>query len=151
MEDTLRVAIARWLPGVYLLNMGELDPSLEHLEHMIAFYDPEQHASLAFSLAQDPGVSALAWESLALWLLGYPDQAQQRSREALALAHELDHRFTLSFALWTAGALFHQLRCEDQAAQECNEAMLHLSMEEGFPLFVAGGTILAARGRSRMH
>jgi adenylate cyclase len=122
--------------------MGELEPSLEHLKHMIAFYDPEQHASLAFTLAQDPGVSALAWASLALWLLGYPDQALQRGRESLALAHELDHPFTLSFALSTAGVILHQLRREEQAAQECNEAMLQLSMEGGFPFFVVGGTIL---------
>jgi len=142
MEDPLRVAIARWLLGVYLLNMGELELALEHLEHVIAFYDPQQHASLAFTLAQDPGVSALAWASWTLWLLGYPDQALERSREALALAHELDHPFTLGFALSMAGAFFHQFRREDQTARERNEAMLQLSTEKGFPLFVAGGTVL---------
>jgi len=142
MEDPLQVAIARWLLGVYLLNMGELEPALEHLEHVIAFYDPQQHASLAFTLAQDPGVSALAWASWTLWLLGYPDQALERSREALALAHELDHPFTLGFALSMAGAFFHQFRREDQTARERNEAMLQLSTEKGFPLFVAGGTVL---------
>ncbi|MFC2036435.1 tetratricopeptide repeat protein [Chloroflexota bacterium] len=142
MGDPLMVATARWLLGVYLLNMGELEPALGHLEHVIDFYDPEQHASLAYTMAQDPGVSVLAWASWALWLLGYPDQALERSREALALAHELDHTYTLAFALSTAGATFHQFRREGQTARERNEAALQLSTEEGFPLLVAGGTVL---------
>jgi DNA-binding SARP family transcriptional activator/predicted ATPase len=142
MEDPLMVATSRWLLGVYLLNMGELRAALEHLEYVIAFYDPEEHAGLAFTMAQDPGVSALAWASQTLWLLGYPDQALERSREALALAHELDHPYTLGFALCMAGAFFHQMRREDQLARERNEAMLQLSTEEGFPLFLAGGTVL---------
>jgi DNA-binding SARP family transcriptional activator/predicted ATPase len=141
MEDPLRVAIARWLLGVYLLNMGELEPALEHLEHVIAFYDPQQHASLVATLAQDLGVSVLKWASWTLWLLGHPDQALERSREALALAKELDHSYTLGFALFVA-AFFHQLRREDEAVRERNEAMLQLSTEKGFPLFVAGGTVL---------
>jgi predicted ATPase len=141
MEDPLRVAIARWLLGMYLLHMGELEPALEHLDHAIAFYDPQQHASLVATLAQDLGVSTLAWASWTLWLLGYPDQALERSREALALAKELGHPYTLGFALSVA-AFFHQLRREDQTARERNEAMLQLSTEKGFPLFVAGGTVL---------
>ncbi len=142
IEDPLMVATSHWLLGVYLLNMGVFEPALEHLEHMITFYDPQQHASLAFTMAQDPGVSALAWAAQALWILGYPDQALERSQEALALAHELDHPYTLGFALCMAGAVFHQMRREEQMVREWNEAMLQLSTEEGFPLFVAGGTIL---------
>jgi predicted ATPase len=141
MEDPLQVAITRWLLGVYLLHMGELEPAREHLDHAIAFYDPQQHASLVATLAQDLGVSVLAWASWTLWLLGYPDQALERSREALALAKELGHPYTLGFALFVA-AFFHQLRREDEAARERNEVMLQLSTEKGFPLFVAGGTVL---------
>jgi predicted ATPase len=142
MEDRLQVAIVRWLLGVYSLPMGELELAREHLEHAIAFYDPQQHASLVVTLAQDLGVSALAWASWTLWLLGYPDQALEQSREALALAKELDHPYTLGFALCMAGAFFHQLRREDQTARERNEAMLQLSTEKGFPLFQAGGVVL---------
>ncbi|NIP18271.1 MAG: hypothetical protein GWM87_09035, partial [Xanthomonadales bacterium] len=141
MEDPLYVAIARWLLGLYSLNIGELEPAREHLDHAIAFYDPQQHASLVATLAQDLGVSVLAWASWTLWLLGYPDQALERSREAMALAKELGHPYTLGFALFVA-AFFHQLRREDEAARERNEEMLQLSTEKGFPLFVAVGTVL---------
>ena len=35
---------------------------------------------------------------MTLWWLGYPDQALQRSHEALTLAQELAHPFSLAFA-----------------------------------------------------
>ena len=34
--------------------------------------------------------------ALALWVLGYPDQALQRGQEAITLARELSHPFSLS-------------------------------------------------------
>jgi predicted ATPase len=142
MEDPLQIAMARWGLGVDLLYVGELAPAKSHLEQVIAFYDPQQHGSLAFLYGQDPGVSALAWAAWTLWLLGYPDQALERSQEALALAQELDHPFTLSFALNIAGAYFQQLRRDGQTAQERNEAMMQLAAEQGFPLFLAFGTTL---------
>jgi DNA-binding SARP family transcriptional activator/predicted ATPase len=145
MEDTLQVAMARWGLGVNLVYMGALEPARAHLEYVIAFYDPEQHRSLALTFGQDPGVSALAWASWALWFLGYPDRALERSREALALASELDHPFTLGFALNIAGSLFHQLRRENRTAREQNEAMLQLSAEQGFPFFQLLGGILQGR------
>jgi hypothetical protein len=38
----------------------------------------------------------LSYAARALWLLGYPDQAFQRNREAPALARELAHPFGLA-------------------------------------------------------
>ena len=65
----------------------------------IALYDPQQQRSLAFVYGHDPGVTCLSYAALALWFLGYPDQAQQRSHEALTLAQELSHPYSLGFAL----------------------------------------------------
>jgi predicted ATPase len=76
-----------------------------------------------------------------LWLLGYPDQALQRIHDALTLAQELAHPFSLAYALHFA-AMLHAFRREGQATQERAEATLTLSTEQGFPLWIAGGTIL---------
>ena len=78
---------------------------------------------------------------MALWLLGYPDQALQRSHEALTLAQELAHPLSLAYALDCA-AMLHQFRREAQAAQERAEAAMALSTEQGFALYLAWGTIL---------
>jgi predicted ATPase len=78
---------------------------------------------------------------LALWCLGYPDQALRRSREALTLAQELAHPFSLAYAICFAG-VFCQLRRDVQAAQERATAEIALCAEQGFALYLARGTIL---------
>ena len=82
----------------------------------------------------------LSGAALVLWLLGYPDQALKRSQEALTLAQELSHPFSLAFALSIAAQL-HQRRGERQAAQERAEATITLCTEQGFPSWLALGTI----------
>ena len=47
----------------------------------------------------DAGVSTLSYDACCLWALGYPDQASRRSEEALTLARELGHPFSLADAL----------------------------------------------------
>ena len=99
----------------------------------------------------DPGVSGRRLVALALWLLGYPDQALRRNREALTLAQELSQPFSLAFVLSQA-TLLHQLRREEQAAQERAEAVVTLAREQGFSRWeawgiVMGGWALAAQGQ----
>jgi len=77
----------------------------------------------------------------ALWFLGYPDQALQRSYEALTLARELSHPFRVATALGSA-AWIHMLRREGQSTYEQAEAALVLAREHGFAFRVAQSTIL---------
>jgi hypothetical protein len=78
---------------------------------------------------------------MALWCLGYPDQALKKIRAAISLAQELSHSLSLARALEFA-ALIHQYRREGQAAQERAEAALTLCTEQGFPFYLAHVTIL---------
>jgi hypothetical protein len=39
------------------------------------------------------------YAALALWVLGYPDQALARSHEALTIAQERSHPFSVAMAL----------------------------------------------------
>jgi predicted ATPase len=97
-------------------------------------------------------VANYGYTAWTLWLLGYPEQAQQRNHQALTLAHALAHPFSQVVALLYA-AMFHLLRREGPAAQERAEMELALATEYGFPFWVAGGTIvrgwaLAAQGQT---
>ena len=76
-----------------------------------------------------------------LWTLGYPDQAFQRMHEALTLARELAHPWSLVLPLCFAATL-HQWRREVQATQKQAEAAVALSREQGFAFYVAFGTML---------
>jgi predicted ATPase len=107
----------------------------------MALYDRQQHHALAFRYGIDLGVFFLAYAARPLWLLGFPDQARTRIREALTLSRHLVHPFSLAFALHWA-ATTHQLRREAPAAQEQAEASIAFSREQGFALWVPGGTVL---------
>ena len=114
---------AHFALGLTLLPLGEFTPAREHLEQGIAFYDPQQHRSLAFLYGQDPKVTCLSNAALALWNLGYPDQALRKSHEALTLARKLSHPFSLAFALNFATTV-HQHRREERAVQELS--LIHI-------------------------
>jgi predicted ATPase len=77
---------------------------------------------------------------LVLWMLGHPEQGLKRSQEAIALAQELSHPFSLAVAHGVLGG-FHLFRRDAQSAQEHAEACIRLSTEHGFPYLAAMGSI----------
>src|SRR5262245_16306876 len=95
-----------------------------------------------------------------LWLLGYPDQGLTRSHEAVTLAQQSAHHFSLGAALSFA-AVFHQLCREGHTTQAHAEAAISLSKEQRFAQWMAFGSILrgwalahqgqAQEGIERMH
>src|SRR4029453_146860 len=95
-----------------LRPVGQPSQAHAHVKQSIRLYDPHQHHALAFRYGNfDPGACSLAYAAWTLWLLGYPDQALERSNQALTLAQNLEHPYTLARSLyWTS--LLHQLRRE---------------------------------------
>jgi predicted ATPase/class 3 adenylate cyclase len=135
-----------------LVHLGEFSATQAHLQQGLALYDPQQHRAQALPLEIDLGVFFLAYMTRPLWLLGYPDQALQRSHEALTLAQELTRPFSLAYALAFA-AWVHQFRREGQATHARAEALCALAREQGFAFFLATGTMhrgwaLAEQGQS---
>jgi predicted ATPase len=124
--------------GSSLYWLGEFASAQAHLEQALTLYNSQQHRSHAFRYGQDPGVACCTYAARNLWYLGYPDQALQRSSEALALAQESSNPFDLAHALVFAVDL-HKLRREWQVAREQAEAVITLSTEQGFPMWLALG------------
>jgi predicted ATPase len=137
--------------GQTLLHFqGELAAARHQYEQGIACYDPKQHHAQAFLYGQDSGVFCRAQVAWDLWLLGYPEQARQRSQEALMLARELAHPQSLAFALLFAAYLQVFLR-EEQATHELTETLIRLCADQGFLHLLSYGTpaqgwVLAAQG-----
>jgi predicted ATPase len=141
MQSSLCLIWAYNQLGQILSFLGEIALAQDHMIQGIARYDPQKHSPLVSGTTQDPGVSCLCFASRILWLLGYPEQALERIQEALTLAQELSHPFSLVFAFRFAAAL-HQYRRERPAAQEWAERTIALATEQGFPFWSALGTIL---------
>jgi predicted ATPase len=122
--------------GSALFYLGELVPAREHFEKINEIYDQKQHSSHAFVYGQDPGVFALAWSARVLGYLGYLKQAVTKVEQALTLAQNLAHPFSLASA-WHCAAEVHRQRGEARASLECAERELELAREQGFPLWIA--------------
>jgi predicted ATPase len=115
-----------------LFSSGELVAARAHQQQGRLLYDPERHRTYASLFSgHDPGVCCRYRGAPVLWLLGYPEQALASSQEALALARELDHPYSLTHALHWA-AVLHHLRREASLAQERAEAAMTIATEHGF-------------------
>jgi predicted ATPase/class 3 adenylate cyclase len=145
-DDTARLLEAHHTLWTTRLLLGELPLARAHLEQGLALYDPRQHRALAFQHGHDPGVCCRSVAAVALWLLGYPDQALWQQHAAYTLAQEVAHPPSLAFTRMLT-AIAHLLRREAHAAHEQAEALRALATEQGFALFEAMGGIL--RGGTR--
>jgi predicted ATPase len=134
---------ARFALGNTSFWMGKLLSAREHLEMALSHYDPKRYWQLAFRYggALDAGVGCLSHAAVTLWHLGYPEQAINRSNEALALAQAQSHPYSLAFAEMFAGYV-RQTRREARATHETAESVMVLSTDRGFTQFLAGATIL---------
>jgi predicted ATPase len=140
-QDTVLLVAAHRAVGSNLFCMGEPASASTHFAQGMALYDPSQHRSSVFQHGEDSGVLCHIYAAWALWYLGSPDQGLVRSHEALTLAQQSAHPFSLGFVLCWA-ALFHQFRREMRPAQERAAAAISLDMEQGFPYQMAISSLL---------
>ncbi len=122
--------------------LGECLAAKTYSENSVA-YDPQQRRVQTFVYGEDPAMTILPFYSNALLLLGYPDQALRKSREALTLARELAHTNSMASATFFI-AFVHCGRREQQKTREQAEAVIALATEQGLPFWLAWGAI--ARG-----
>jgi len=142
LEDPALLLEAHLPLGASWFCLGQLSQAHAHLEQCMRLYDPQQHHALAFRYGNlDPGVSCLAFAGLTLWLLGYPDQALERSHQVLTLAQHLEHPYTLARGLyWTT--ILHQLRREWQVVCERAETAITVATAQQVALVLALGPIM---------
>jgi predicted ATPase len=140
-EDPALLLEANRMMGQTLYWLGEMAAAREHYEQAIALYDSRQHRSHAFVYGQDPGVACRGLAAWPIWVLGYADQALQNIHEALSLAHELAHPFSIVFALMIS-AVVHQFHRQARLVQTRAEELIALSTEQGFAFWLAVGKIL---------
>jgi tetratricopeptide (TPR) repeat protein len=152
-DDPALAVLAHSALGVTEFYLGTLPVARQHLEEAIARNTPDQHRAPVFRMGQDPGVGCRSFDAMALWVLGYPDQALTRLHDALALAHALSHPYSLAQA-WCWAAHVSQYRRDVPAVHEHAEAAVALATEQGFTQWAIQGTIfrgwaLAMQGRAR--
>ncbi len=132
------------------LFAGEPAAARDHCEAGRRLYDPERHRSHRLLYGgHDPGVCARYIGAQVDWLLGYPEKALVISSEALVLAEQIGHPFSLEMALMY-NAMLHLDRGEPELALQRLEAAEALASEQrlGFMLEprLLRGAALTAQG-----
>jgi len=121
------------------LWVGEPETTRRHCEQGIALYDKEQHRSLAFSYGgHDPGVCCHMHSAVALWVLGFPARALERSRVGLALARDLGHPGSIANAFPFA-TIVEQLVGDTTTLADHVASMLAMANEHGLRQWQAFG------------
>jgi class 3 adenylate cyclase/predicted ATPase len=139
-HDRSRLVVAHRALGSTLFYLGEVALALEHTHRGAALYDTQPHVPVRLS-GQDLGVFCRIYAAMALWLLGYPDQARAGIQSAHTLAQEINHPFCQAVAQ-THVAWVHQYRREVQKTHEVAEATIVLTREQGFAFYLAIAVIL---------
>jgi predicted ATPase len=134
----------------FLLTWQEVRPiSKTRNQLSIKYYHAQQHYSSEFLHGEgDDGVLCLSRAAWVLWYLGYPDQAWRHSHEAVSLAQQTAHPFSRCL-ISSVAAVFHLFRREVRLTQERAEAAISLAKEQGFPYWMAVGSLM--RGWALAH
>jgi len=140
-QDSAMLCAAHRALGTTSFVLGAVATAHIHFRQGIQLYDSQLHRASTFLYGEDAGVICRSLGAWALWCLGYPDQGRARSDEAVILAQQIAHPFSLGFALCFA-AMFHQFRREVRATQERAEIAISLATEQGFPQWRALSVIL---------
>ena len=120
-----------------------------HAEECLARSTESEAVPAGYS--ESPITAAGAYRALALWRLGYPDQALAAASDAVERARRMNHPLSLAQALILALQV-RVYRREWEVAREEAAAAIDFCTEKGFPLWaIAGavhhGGILAELGR----
>ncbi|MDF0650373.1 MAG: adenylate/guanylate cyclase domain-containing protein [Nitrospira sp.] len=131
--------------------LGRFDEAKGHLRKAKSLYDPDRHRSQTLPYTQDPGITARIMLARTLWVLGEIDEVETLVTEAIAMARELEHPYTLAFTLATASWVYSMLHDTDRTLTLTEEAIM-LSTKHSFEVPLAWamsfqGWALAEQGK----
>ena len=145
LSDPIPLMVAHRVMGSTLLTIGNFRSSANHFEEAIKLSISKKKAPLYNLYMVEPQAASLLLLSWDLWFLGYPDQSLSRVSEALALAQELGHAYTIAFAHYMTSVV-HLLRRDAARAFENAEKSFEVSQEQRFSLYLILSRI--SRGRA---
>ena len=147
-DDSVCKVLGHEALGFTLFAQGNFAAAHAELERSISLYEDGNAAAYLDLSAQDPRVHVRAYDGMALWLLGYPDQALRICVEARHYAEASQHPFSEAIAR-TISLRVHQLRGEAAiVASEANAAIAVCEQYE-FVHYLAMALILRGWARAQ--
>ncbi len=99
--------------------LGRFDEAKTYLRTTISLHDSHK-----MPFTQEGGISARTILARTLWILGEVDQVEALGQEAVGMARELGHPFTLAFALTAVSSVYATLRDTAHALSFAEEAIV---------------------------
>src|SRR6266487_1464567 len=141
VDDSVYKVLAHQALGFTLFAQGKFAAAHAELDRSISMCGDSGAAAYLDLSAQDPGVHVRLYDGMALWFLGYPDQALRICAEARLYADASLHPFSEAMAR-TISLRVHQFRGEAAVvAHQANEAIA-LCEEHEFVHYLAMALIL---------
>src|SRR5436189_1388562 len=127
--------------GFSLFARGKFAAAHAALERSLSMCEDGKAAAYLDLSAQDPRVHVRLYDGMALWFLGYPDQALRICAEARRYADTSQHPFSEAMAR-TISLRVHQLRGEAAVVAGQVNAAIALCEEHEFVHYLAMALIL---------
>ena len=139
--DALARIQSTWAQANLLFHQGHLPQAVVLTDQCLADYQNLGHRP---TTVQDPGVMCLCYSAWALWELGQADQALQRAQRVVALAEQLEHRFSIGQAHGFL-AVIHYFRGEPQAGLQAAQRAVQVCEAGGFTVWLAHAKVMQGR------
>jgi predicted ATPase/class 3 adenylate cyclase len=122
---------------------GNFTEAQHHADRIDATYRDSDDRHFVQTYNHDPTVNARMYQSVWLWVQGYPDAGAAASARGIARARELRHPFSICYALLN-GSWVTLLRHEYEPALLAIDEALSISEELRIPLFKVYAPLLGA-------
>jgi predicted ATPase len=141
VDDSVFKVLAHEALGFTLFAQGKFAAAHAELERSISLCEDDKAAMYLDLSAQDPRVHVRSYDSMALWLLGYPDRALRMCAEARRYAAATRHPFSQAIAQ-SISLRVHQLRGDAAAVAGQANAAVAFCEEYEFVHYLAMALIL---------
>jgi class 3 adenylate cyclase/predicted ATPase len=137
---------ALFMPGATQFYRAQFAGARNCCENAVTAYDDRERTRFWMTFTgHNAGVTHRCYLALALWHLGYPDQALSLDRETRTLARTIGHQFSLGHAVDFSAFLNHYCRLGSEVQTAAEEEMT-IGTEQGFQLWHALGTLHRGAG-----
>jgi non-specific serine/threonine protein kinase len=148
--DSAARAVAEWMLGMSRYQLGEYARAAVNLQRAIDSYRMAMRSSDLIRFGVHMKVSALSYQTVTFWSLGFADRAIRAGQDAVQEARGVNHPVSLGIALNLSSILLVQVGDLDAAERCIDELIDHADKHSLIPSYAAGlcakGSLMAARG-----
>lgn len=123
-DDPAALIHAHEILGVGHFFNGEPDVGLAHLDAAVELFVPSPMRSSGLSLGPHPGVTSLTASAWTLWMVGRPEQADARARQAEEASRTVGHAYTRAYALYHVAYLAWLQQDVESMASRADELLV---------------------------